>query len=451
MMKVRLGVLAAATAVIVGVSYLGWSAPTAHRGGVHQSRSHGHAAEVDHQELQRMIGAYEDRLRTQPNPADFAYLGRLYLQRGRQTGDVQTYLQAEHAVTDALALDPSDPGSNLELASVLYTTHDFSGAVDLAGKMLAVDGSQVGALSVAGDAQLELGIYAGAADAYAKVAASSPDAPAIEVRQARLDFVNGRVDEARRMAAKAEDDAIASALGGPDLAYYETFRGQVELDSGYYDRAATFYGEALQEAPDYYVALAGMGRARAAQGRIDNAISLYEKAVAIVPQPDFLAALGDLYTRKGDTVRARVEYGTVEVIAKLAKINQQVYNRLLALFYADHGLQPDEALRLTQAELAVRKDVYGYDAYAWALYQTGRYAQARDASDKALAQGTADAKILYHSGLIAKAMGDTARARADLSRALAISPSFDPLQASRARAALDHLINTPAPTARSNA
>jgi tetratricopeptide (TPR) repeat protein len=178
---------------------------------------------------------------------------------------------------------------------------------------------------------------------------------------------------------------------------------------------------------------------------------LYEKAVAIVPQPDFLAALGDLYTRKGDTVRARVEYGTVEVIAKLAKINQQVYNRLLALFYADHGLQPDEALRLTQAELAVRKDVYGYDAYAWALYQTGRYAQARDASDKALAQGTADAKILYHSGLIAKAMGDTARARADLSRALAISPSFDPLQASRARAALDHLINTPAPTARSNA
>jgi tetratricopeptide (TPR) repeat protein len=81
-----------------------------------------------------------------------------------------------------------------------------------------------------------------------------------------LDFINGRVEQARRMAAKADDDAIASALGGPDLAYYEAYRGQVEFDSGHYDRSAQFYGEALEEAPDYYVALAGMGRARAAQG-----------------------------------------------------------------------------------------------------------------------------------------------------------------------------------------
>ncbi len=46
----------------------------------------------------------------------------------------------------------------------------------------------------------------------------------------------------------------------------------------------------------------------------------------------------------------RGEYGTIDVIARLAKINQQVYNRLVARFYADH-------------------DVYGYDPYAWALYE----------------------------------------------------------------------------------
>src|SRR5207245_4543884 len=118
--------------------------------------------------------------------------------------------------------------------------------------------------------------------------------------------------------------------------------------------------------PDYHVALAGLGRARAAQGRIDKAIASYEKAGTLVPQPDLLAALGDLYTRKRETAKAEVEYGTIDVIAKLAKINQQVYNRLLANFYADHGLDPAEALRLTQSELTVRKDVYGYDAYAWA-------------------------------------------------------------------------------------
>ena len=84
-------------------------------------------------------------------------------------------------------------------------------------------------------------------------------------------------------------------------------------------------------------------------------------------------------------------------------------------------------------------DVYGYDAYAWALYQNGNYGAARDASDHALAQGTPDAKLYYHSGLIAKALGDTRLARARLRRALTISPNFDPLQARRARAALAEL------------
>src|SRR5205085_2495186 len=150
--------------------------------------------------------------------------------------------------------------------------------------------------------------------------------------------------------------------GGPDLAYYETYRGQVELDTGHYDRAVAFYRAALQEAPRYYIGLAGLGRALAAQGHIDAAITAYEQAVAIVPQPDFLAALGDLYRRTGKNSKAAVGYGTIDVIATLAKINQQVYNRLVALFYADHGLEPAEALRLTQTELAVRHDIYGYDA-----------------------------------------------------------------------------------------
>lgn len=435
-MKTRLSILAAATAFIVGLSYLGWSTPGAHSAVTSGSRSQGYAARVDQQELERLITAYEDRVQTNPNAADFAFLTQLYLQRGRQTGDLQTYVQADHAIGEALALDPTDAGNLQLLATLRYTTHDFSGALDLSRVMLAVNPAQVGALTVAGDAHLELGMYDGAGDAYAKVAAGSPDAPAIEVRQARLAFIEGNVSEARRLAAKAETDARASALGGPDLAYYETYRGQVELDTGHYDRAVAFYRASLQEAPRYYIGLAGLGRALAAQGHIDAAIAAYEQAVTIVPQPDFLAALGDLYTRTGNNRKARVEYGTIDVIATLAKINQQVYNRLVALFYADHGLEPAEALRLTQTELAVRHDIYGYDAYAWAQYENGDYAAARDASDHALQYGTPDARLWYHAGLIAKALGDRSRARDDLHRALAISPNFDPIQAPRARAAL---------------
>ena len=55
---------------------------------------------------------------------------------------------------------------------------------------------------------------------------------------------------------------------------------------------------------------------------------------------------------------------------------------------------------------------------------------------KALALGTRDALLDYHAGMIAAALGDTARARTSLSAALAISGALDPLSASRAEAEL---------------
>jgi Flp pilus assembly protein TadD len=130
---------------------------------------------------------------------------------------------------------------------------------------------------------------------------------------------------------------------------------------------------------------------------------------------------------------------TVEVIATLAMINRQLYNRQLAMCYAEHDTKGDEALSLTTAELAVRKDVHGYDAQAWALYKNGRLQEAKAAAEQALAQRTPDATIWYHAGLIDKALGRDDAARTELRRALTISPDFDPLQAPRARAALAEL------------
>jgi hypothetical protein len=55
---------------------------------------------------------------------------------------------------------------------------------------------------------------------------------------------------------------------------------------------------------------------------------------------------------------------------------------------------------------------------------------------RALDVGTRDAKVLYHAGMIAVALGQTDRARAFLEDSLALDPSFDPLQVSRARSTL---------------
>src|SRR5262249_2601391 len=163
---------------------------------------------------------------------------------------------------------------------------------------------------------------------------------------------------------------------------------------------------------NYYIAEAGVARTTAALGKIDDAIALYQHAIDAVPQPEYLAALGDLYALRGERARAESLYETVRVSATLASAS--LYDRQLALFYLAHARDLDDGLAIAHAALIRRPDVYGEDIEAWALYKAGRYSEARAASDRALALGTPDARFHYHAGLIALATDETQRARAEL-------------------------------------
>jgi tetratricopeptide (TPR) repeat protein len=261
----------------------------------------------------------------------------------------------------------------------------------------------------------------------------------VDVRRSHLAFVTGDVPTAERFAARAEREALTSGEFGVGLAYYREARAQLRYDQGDYAGAAKLYEQALRDAPGYYATEALLAKTRAAQGRYADAKRLYRQAVAQVPQPDYLAALGDLEARTGNRSAAESLYRTVEITGQLAAINRQVYNRQLAVFDADHGRNVADAVRLATGELAVRKDAFGYDTAAWALFAAGRYAEARADSDRALGFGVPDARIAYHAGMIAKAQGDAARARRFLDQALRRSPEFDVLQAARARHALSAL------------
>ncbi|HEX9839557.1 MAG TPA: tetratricopeptide repeat protein, partial [Anaerolineales bacterium] len=155
--------------------------------------------------------------------------------------------------------------------------------------------------------------------------------------------------------------------------------------------------------------------------------------------PDFLAALGDIYMLTDQPDEAQLQYKTVEYIGKLAALNKQIYNRQLANFYSGHDLHVKEALRLALAELESRKDIYGYDAAAWAYYRNGKFAEAQSLMDQAMALGTRDAYLYYHAGMIALQLGDEAQAREYLEQALEINPHFSILYVQEARRTLERL------------
>ncbi len=199
--------------------------------------------------------------------------------------------------------------------------------------------------------------------------------------------------------------------------------------------AAAAYADALVDDPTSHLAHWGLARVAAADGRIDEAIAQLDAAIAVVPLPEFVARRADLYGAArpptGDAKREANDRKTVLAIAQLSGEAAGVYDRTLSLYLSTTAIDPARALTLAQAEIGVRKDVYGYDALAWALLANGRAAEADAAMADALAFGTRDAKLLYHAGMIAAAVGDPGRARAQMQDALALDASFDPVGAQR--------------------
>ena len=206
---------------------------------------------------------------------------------------------------------------------------------------------------------------------------------------------------------------------------------------GKYTEAEKVYDEALQNLPNYYLALAGKGRARAAQNDLDGAIKILTDANNRIPAVETAILLGDIYSKQGNTEKAKQQYELVEVIEQKIGVNND--QKRLAILWADQNIKLDEALTIAKRESAMRKDIFTADALAWTLYKKGQLAEAKTAISAALKMKTNDARILYHAGMIEKGLGNQAEAKRLLENALKLNPMFDLLQAENARKALAEL------------
>jgi tetratricopeptide (TPR) repeat protein len=188
---------------------------------------------------------------------------------------------------------------------------------------------------------------------------------------------------------------------------------------GDYGGADAGFDKALQLFSDYPPALAGKGRVALAKGDAARAVELLASSYQKSPLVETAWLLADAKEAAGDAK------GAEEARAKVVKTGRQTDPRTLAQFYATKGIEAAEALRLAEEELKVRGDIYTQDALAWALYRAGKFKEAREASDKAIALGTKDARLLYHAGAIRIALGDTAAGEKLVGEALKLSPKFD--------------------------
>src|SRR5262249_29890949 len=283
----------------------------------------------------------------------------------------------------------------------------------------------------------ELGAYDEAGQAYLQMRRRRPTGVTTESRRARMAVLRG----APRRAAVHLEAALADALAAPaqsreTIAWCRWQLGDLAFMTGDYPTAERRPREAPAAYPEYPYTLASLARVRTARGDIDDAIALYERAVAILPDPATVAALGDLYSLAGRGREARAQWDLVEAIGRLNASTGNLYDRQIAMFHADHGTQLAEGRASALRAFEVRRDIYGADAVAWTAFRAGAIAEARAAMREALRLGTRDTRLFFHAGMIARAAGDDQAARDFLARALRLSPRFDPVQADLARAAL---------------
>jgi predicted Zn-dependent protease len=378
------------------------------------------------------------------NPADpkaYAALGAAYFQRARETGDVSDYQLSEQSLTKSLDLLSTDFSADAALGTmseVCMGEHRFADALAYSQKALSLGTGDVSPFAIVGDAYADMGEYAKASDAYARLTPRdmtlAPRAAyARDSRLSYLKFIAGDTPGAIDLMKTAVAEGVEAQLPSENLAwlYYEL--GEYSAQAGDAASADSAYMTALTIHPGDYRALAALGKLRANNGRYAEAIVLYQKAIAVVPMPIFVAELGDLYAKSGNASEAKKQYALVEYIGLLGHINQVLHNRDLAIFYADHDMKLAESLDLAQKELEVRHDVYTWDALAWALYKNGKLDEAAKASENATRYGTRDALLLFHAAMIADKLGRADQARSEMKQALAINPHFHLIYAETAQ------------------
>jgi tetratricopeptide (TPR) repeat protein len=354
-----------------------------------------------------------------------------YVQRYRERLDPGDVLRARAAAERSLRRQPERNVAALQaLASAQLALHRFRDALATV-RRAERDAPADPSLRVAEAAvRIELGEYDAARRALPPVRSGDDGGAAVAARLAEL---TGDLPQARALLERAARNADATyGIPNERRAWFHLRLGELAFEAGDGDAARAHEQTALARFPDDVAALTDLARFDAAAARWADARAAAERAVRITPWPEALAILADAQERLGDGAAAAATRDEIVAVERIGNA-QHLFDRLVALAYADRGVRAADAYAIARRELAVRDDVFAEDTLAWTAARTGHWEIARAAAARATRWNTPDPRIWYHAGVVAEHVGDRVAAVRDFDRALALNPSFHPVFADDAR------------------
>jgi tetratricopeptide (TPR) repeat protein len=351
------------------------------------------------------------------------------VRRARETGDNSYYEQARAAIVSSLRIEPDNFEAEQAQVALLLAEHNYHPALEEARSLNHRMPDAVLIWAYMAEAEAALGDYKQAEEAAQWAMNLRPGNLQAYLTGAALREEWGDIDGAVEFLGKALQQT--PPFETEETAWILTSMARLRRQSGRLNEPEALLEQALKAFPDYYLPLEELAEVRLAQSRYPEAVELIEKRNRSLPSPSSLLLAARVYERAGraaDVAKMYAEFER-EALARIALPNNA--NVELIAYYAGHAHQPKEALRIAHVEIENRHDASALDAYAWALYANGQYAEAGQQIEKALAIGTRDAVLYYHAGAIEAAFGKKAQASRYLQQSLAFNPASEVSEAAR--------------------
>jgi tetratricopeptide (TPR) repeat protein len=377
--------------------------------------------------LNQEISFYQERIQQDPaGGLNRALLAKTYLKMARATGEASWYLLAEQTAQDSLAkFSFHNDGAILALAKIATARHDFAEALKLSQQIAHKED----ALALQVTANLAIGNVQAASEMGDRLVAQNPDLNALTL-QALVRVSQGQDTAALQSFQQAINAEEPEETGSSVWA--RTAMGRFYFKRGQLDQAQTLYQEALRILPTYAPALLNSAELAIRQGNYAAAEQHYAKFFQIshnsptVYDHVILRGMARIKELQGDPASAAQWRNQAE-----ARLRRDLvgfgHRRELARLLLERGSPQDlaEALSLMKAEVAVRRDAETLSTLASAYARLNRWQEAEQTLQPALQSGIRDPALFQQASAIAQALGKPSAATRFSKAAQETDPTFD--------------------------
>lgn len=393
-------------------------------------------------DLTALIGDRQKWVESHPADApSWATLGSAYVEWGRRSADTAYFGRAEEALKRSLEAQPGERGNGeawVGMAALANARHDFLAAKRWGETVRKQDPKTWSVYPVLIDAYTGLGDVKAATEATEKFGELRKGVPAL-ARTADLYRGQGWREDALATAREAADRATAPAEKAEALHRL----GELAWERGEPEEAVAQFDAALRTDAGHHASLAGKARALVALDRTDEALAAYQSVITKLPRPAYALELGELYASLELDGDARSQYEKLAGLLEQAKAAGVDESVVQARYESDHG-DPAVAVELLRGQWKKQhRSAAVADALGWALHRAGKSEEGLEYARQAVDTGVRNASYAYHLGVIERELAQYGPARRHLEEALRTNPAFSPLDAPKAREALETLGEPP--------